>query len=366
VGRALFPLAPAALRGSLYAEFAMAAFTLGIAVLAGLGADRLGQRWRPGWKAALVALVALDLLAVSSGRRLNTSAIADEPGIGYDHFDSSQELPLVVRKLVYLTRPPSRVDVMEGSLNWPGAAPLFEVPSANGNDPFALVRLMQVRLSFCEGVNWGRYYQVKKAESPVLDLMNVRYLISNVALENVLPASKYRPVGDLYGQHVYENLQALPRFFIPEETVGVKDMEAALRVIQAPGFDPKKTAAVEGLAGGRHAPARLLRVTEYSAGRVWVEVEAVGPTFLATSETHYPGWRAFVDGREEKLYYTNGAFRGLPLAAGRHRVEMRFEPAILWRGALLSLLGWGLLLVMARRVRRPQARPTESTSAPSR
>ncbi|MCC6861708.1 MAG: YfhO family protein [Bryobacterales bacterium] len=356
-GRILFPLTPAALRGSLYAEFAMAAFTLGMAVLAGLGAERLAQRRRPVWSAALAAVVALDLLVAGAGRRLNTASLADEPGIAYDHFDARREVPETVRRLVHVTWPPSRVDVMNGSINWPGAAPLFEVPSASGNDPFALVRLMQVRLSFCEGENWGRYYQVARPESRVLDLVNVRYLISNEGLDGRLPSPKYRRVADLYYQRVYENLDALPRFFVPGETRAASDLQAALEVIREPGFDPWQTAAVEGLPGGRQAPARLLRVHEYSARRVRLEVEVAGPAFLASSETHYPGWRAFVDGREEKLYYTNGAFRGLPLAAGRHRVEMRFQPSILWRGALLSLAAWSLLALALLRQPRLGALP---------
>jgi hypothetical protein len=81
--------------------------------------------------------------------------------------------------------PPWRVDAMEGYPDMVTHGPLFEYPSANGNDPFALVRLMQVRLSFCQGVLWGRYYEVTDPDSPVLKLMNVRYLISAHALASV-------------------------------------------------------------------------------------------------------------------------------------------------------------------------------------
>jgi uncharacterized membrane protein YfhO len=41
---------------------------------------------------------------------------------------------------------------------------------------------------------------------------------------------------------------------------------------------------------------------------------------------------------------TNAAFRGLPVPAGRHRVEMRFEPAILARSVLVSMAGLALLV----------------------
>jgi len=42
----------------------------------------------------------------------------------------------------------------------------------------ALARLIQARLVFCQGERWGSYYQVTRPDSPVLDLLNVRYLLS--------------------------------------------------------------------------------------------------------------------------------------------------------------------------------------------
>jgi len=71
-----------------------------------------------------------------------------------------------------------------------------------------------------------------------------------------------------------------------------------------------------------------------------LESHSPAPAFLVTSEAYYPGWRAFVDGRPERLALTNVAFRGLPVPAGRHRVEMRFEPGILRYSAVVSGFAW--------------------------
>jgi uncharacterized membrane protein YfhO len=74
-----------------------------------------------------------------------------------------------------------------------------------------------------------------------------------------------------------------------------------------------------------------------------LEAEAPAPAFLVTSENHYPGWRAFLDGEEQPLLYTNVAFRGLPVPSGRHTIEMRFDPPILKYSAAVSGLAWLLL-----------------------
>ena len=53
-------------------------------------------------------------------------------------------------------------------------------------------------------------------------------------------------------------------------------------------------------------------MSEYGLQQVRLSVESERPAYLVTSETHYPGWRAYVDGRPQPIYYTNVAFRGFP------------------------------------------------------
>lgn len=316
LGRAVFPRLPELLRSALYPEFAMAAFVLGVAVLAGLGAQALLEGRRAGWKIAVVAFVAVDLIAVSSGRRINTSRLDQEAGIGYNHFGPFADIPATLRKLVNQTLPPARIDTREGSIFWTVGAPLFEIPSANGNDPFALVRLMQVRLAFCKGERWGRYYEVSDPDSPVLDRLNVRYLISNTKLEL---GPKYRHVADLHGQQVYENTRVLPRFRL--------------------------------VAGTRELPP--VKVLDYTPRGLALETDSPVAAELVTSETYYPGWHASIDGRETLIHLTGGAFRGLNVPAGRRRVEMWFAPSILWRSCALAAAGWLALAAVWLISRRP-------------
>ena len=89
--------------------------------------------------------------------------------------------------------------------------------------------------------------------------------------------------------------------------------------------------------------------------QVRLSVESERPAYLVTSETHYPGWRAYVDGRPQPIYYTNVAFRGFPVPAGKHQILMRFEAPLFWWAAAASALGWivwaALLATWGRRDR---------------
>ncbi len=257
-----------------------------------------------------------------------------------------------MRELVNQTVPPSRIDTMNGSLNW-AVGSLFEVPTASGNDPLALERLMQARLLFCQGERWGRYYEISALDSPALDLLNVRFVLSRAPIDaGLLEKSRFRQVTVLPANYVYENMEAQPRFFLVSRIRKVGGMAEAAAAMRSADFDGRAEAVVEGagdlpaaLAGGSPAP-QTVRVLHYEPLEVQLEVDSATPAYLVTSEANYPGWRAFVDGRPCPLFMTNIAFRGLPVPAGRHTITMRFAPAILWQGAGVSLVSWAGLTAL--------------------
>jgi hypothetical protein len=342
VYREIFSILPDPVKAPLYCEFAMCAFTLALALLGGLGAHQL-LRARPRWvHIAVVAVAAADLIAFSSGRPMNTADLAGEPGVGYDHFDSYREIPARLRQLVNQNQPPWRIDTMQGSMNWAGCANLFEVPTAGGNDPFALLRYMQVRLSFTGGERWGRYYQVRDPDSPILKLLNVRYLLSNAPLKE--PGALVK-IEELPGNRVYEVSGPLPRFFFAKRLRRASHMDEALRILRSPEFDVGAEAVIEGAGALPAGGDGTVRTVRYSPREVVLETETAAPAFLVTSETWYPGWHATLDGIGHRLVLTNVAFRGIPVPAGRHTITMRFDPPILARSAFASAAGIAMVVV---------------------
>ena len=63
--------------------------------------------------------------------------------------------------------------------------------------------------------------------------------------------------------------------------------------------------------------------------------------FLVYNDNFYPGWRVFVNGREEKLYRANYAFKGVWVDPGEWAIEFRFGSP----GRIM--LGYGLMAVFA-------------------
>ena len=351
-GRWTYSLLPRRIQMSLHPEYTIPAFLLCLAVLAGLGLERTIRSRRLRW--AAVAFCAADLILVSSGRPMNACSRITDPGIRRDSFEGYPVTAERARALIRRTVPAGRTDCINNTMNWAMAAPTLQLPSANGNDPLALARLIEARLAFCKGERWGAYYEVDNLRSPMLDAMNVRYIVTRPKLGEGTPLVLRE---DLPGYNIYENPAALPRFWLVGRVRNASSEDEAARLVRSPAFRPREEAIVEGAPPSPAGPAiGSVRILRYGLKDLAVETDSPVPAYLASSEVNYPGWKAEIDGRPAQLYYTNVAFRGLPVPAGRHVVTMRFAPALLLWAGLVSLAGWlvwGVLWFRARRAEPP-------------
>jgi uncharacterized membrane protein YfhO len=119
-------------------------------------------------------------------------------------------------------------------------------------------------------------------------------------------------------------------------------------MIKSPDFHPDEEAVAEGLPP-LTACSGSVRIVSESRHRIELDIDSPQPSFLATSEVHYPGWRAALNESPAPISYTNVAFRGLPVPAGRSRIVFTFHSPRLAQGALLSLGGAVLLLVFLKK-----------------
>lgn len=145
------------------------------------------------------------------------------------------------------------------------------------------------------------------------------------------------------------NDDALPRAFLafdhrraePDRAFAeIRDGEVDLRrvalVEDDPGFSAQAGRAIE--------PAR---VVSYAPERVEIETRADRPALLVLTDSHYPGWRARVDGEAAPILRVYGLYRGVPVPAGRHRVVFDYAPASLLVGATASGAAGAVLLAAA-------------------
>jgi hypothetical protein len=333
---------PDFIRGPMYAEFAMAAFTLGVAVMATFGAERFVRPLGSRALALLVFITAIDLTLVGSGRVMNTFRTIDDPAVGQTHFEGSEAALQVLRKLSHRSFPPARFDVIDASRNWATSANVIKVPTANGDEPLALLRTLKLRACFAEGADWERFYRVSRVDSPLLDLLNVRYLLASGPQALPQDAPAMAAVGYAGKAVVFENPGVLPRFFLVNRVQAADSFSESLEAVCSPQFDPRTTAIVETSEERVPIPGKIegatVHVIAYTPEFIELEVESPAPSFLVTAETWYPGWTAYINGHDAEILITNVAFRGMAVPAGRSQIMMRFRPRDFYAAAAVTVV----------------------------
>jgi uncharacterized membrane protein YfhO len=81
-----------------------------------------------------------------------------------------------------------------------------------------------------------------------------------------------------------------------------------------------------------------LIITQFKESNIKGEINSPSPKILFFSIPFDEGWTANINGVESKLYRINGGLTGLPVAAGKSEVELRFEPRLMKKGALVSVI----------------------------
>lgn len=246
----------------------------------------------------------------------------------------------------------------------------FGLRDAQGSDSLMTIRIFRFLQTWDKNSPLHLAFAVRNFDSPLLDLMAVRYIVA----AEPLSASERKSLrlvhaGDLW---VYENPDALPRAFVIHKWRWVKTAEEALRLIASPQFRPQQWAVLEG---ARSIDEKSSSLSEASAKRkapqvqlreginlVRCEVMLPQAGALLLADGVYPGWRAFVS-REKRAWSTEQgaregwravpifvadyAFRAVLLPKGRWQVVWVYFPSSVIVGLFLCLLAVGGMLASA-------------------
>ncbi|MGZ5431806.1 MAG: YfhO family protein, partial [Thermoanaerobaculia bacterium] len=229
----------------------------------------------------------------------------------------------------------------------PNNAALYELEDARGYNAMMYLRLYETYPL------WSTYQRawfnrVDDLSRPFLSFLNVRYALAEASV--AVPRDWSIRAIDR-NTRLLENTRVLPRAFVPRHVRYTRGN---------PVDEMKSNDDFEGIA--------WIEATEYEPhtatnGPGRVRIERVGLEYhldatmeragwIVISETHWPGWRAYIDGKRVRARFANHAFLGVHVPAGEHRVRLVFLPESFTRGRAISLAAVVVLLGLMGLMRR--------------
>lgn len=186
--------------------------------------------------------------------------------------------------------------------------------------------------------------RLNKFNDKFLPFLNVKYVLSDAPLQ-LREGWKLVYDKDIM---IYENGIYRPRAFFADKVLFAKDDEEAYRIMQDSSFDVSTQVVLTAdaddvgtILSDEHEYS--LEISSYRPNEVILESSRKGSGILVMSDTFFPGWRVFVDGKERDIYKANYAFKAVVVRAGEKKIRFVFRPRYLYE----SLCVCSVLLVIA-------------------
>jgi hypothetical protein len=174
-----------------------------------------------------------------------------------------------------------------------------------------------------------------------VDLLNVKYLVlsreqmggeATPSLGTMVLGKYILVYNEDPNSLVFLNTRFIPRAFPVHSVIVEKDKDMIFNILNHPQFRPTDAVVLEETPSQSLPSSPLpssesrVSITRYSNDEITIKADMAQPGFLVLSEKYYPGWKAYIDGEETKIYKANYVMRAVYLPKGTHKVRFVFDP----------------------------------------
>ncbi|MEK7078202.1 MAG: YfhO family protein [Patescibacteria group bacterium] len=170
----------------------------------------------------------------------------------------------------------------------------------------------------------------------IFNFLGVRYILSSVDFSPlglgrafILPFVQSKKTGETVGLSIYDNSDAKPTFYFVKKINGFganndnifqNFIESGLAGEENPIF--VKCADCDSTV---FSAMGNIELQEKKNTLFKVKTDSADNQFLIFSQNNYPGWKAFVDGKEAKIYEVNTVYMGVFIPPGEHIVDFKYS-----------------------------------------
>ncbi len=188
----------------------------------------------------------------------------------------------------------------------------------------------------------------------LLSLLGVRYILESklgehkdvLSTDKRFPESLFTLVWQNEKWRIWEYKQALPRAFFVDQYVVERDQQKIIDAIYSDQFDLRQKIILEedpqesfttSAQNATKTNITKVDLLTYKSQSLEYLIEVPHGGFLFISDNYFPGWKAFVDGKQVKIYRADYSFRAISVPGGRHKVSLVYDPSSVKYGIYLSL-----------------------------
>jgi hypothetical protein len=211
----------------------------------------------------------------------------------------------------------------------------------------------------------GRYGPIHEYDSRLFDLANNCYLMAVKRGERDIPSEigevgykfrlkKLETIFEDRSVAVLKNNDCLERAFIVNDYLYETDSQKIIDILEGEEFPIKEKIILEeellffdrSIDKNNQEFTSELVWEEYNSNSYKILAKLNQPGFLFVSDQFYPGWKAYVNGRETLIYRANFVFRAVYLPSGEHEVIFSYEPKSFKIGLVLSTVSFIILIIL--------------------
>lgn len=142
---------------------------------------------------------------------------------------------------------------------------------------------------------------------------------------------------------LFRNNESLSRSPLFYDYKVVSDRKKLLQQFYNGKFDFRKTLLLEedpvlNEVSNNEEEKGFAKIINYSPNTIEIIAQTDNPALLFLADNYYPGWKAFVDNTETKIYRTDYTFRSVVVPSGNHIVTFSYNPQSFNLGLLISSL----------------------------
>ncbi|MBL7159430.1 YfhO family protein [Candidatus Microgenomates bacterium] len=237
-------------------------------------------------------------------------------------------------------------------------ASFYKIYAAEGYDALRIGRYAEL-IAAIETGEIPKEYLRSDARFPNQDSENRRKIFNLLGIKYILdkddvptkgwdpqpwkyPEDRYKLIWQEEKFKVYESLEALPRVFLVNDYLVLKDKQEIIEKIFSADFDFSKTIILEEKISSHlksnEENSGKAEFISYSPNQIVIKTKSNADSLLFLSDSYYPGWKAFIDKKETKIYRANYTFRAIGVPDGEHQITFSYQPFSFKFGFAISII----------------------------